>query len=120
MAWTSNTVLVVNTRFDPATRYEGALQVQSLLPNSSLVEVRGWRHAALIYSEDADAAGSGYLLSGAPPPDGILVEQDCVPLQAPAAAPLRAGRRRGRPRGKKLPGHYDRRPANARQAYCRQ
>jgi hypothetical protein len=84
-AWTSNPVLVVNTLFDPATRYEGALQVRSLLPNSSLVKVHGWGHTTLFYSEDADAAVSGYLLSGTPPPDGVLFDQDYVPFQAPAA-----------------------------------
>jgi pimeloyl-ACP methyl ester carboxylesterase len=86
-SWTSNPVLVVNTLFDPATRYEGALQVRSLLPNSRLLKVHGWGHTTLFYSADADAAVSGYLLSGTPPPDGTMFDQDYVPFQAMAAAP---------------------------------
>jgi len=38
---TANPVLVVGNRFDPATRYEGALTVDTLLPRSALRRIAG-------------------------------------------------------------------------------
>ena len=54
---TANPVLVVGNRFDPATRYEGALTVDALLPNSRLLTVEGWGHTSLFLSACADAPG---------------------------------------------------------------
>ena len=53
-ASTANKVLVVGTRYDPATRYEGAEAVRALLPNSSLLTVEGWGHTSLFLSRCAD------------------------------------------------------------------
>ena len=39
---TANPVLVVGNHFDPATRYEGAVLVDRLLPRSALLSVHGW------------------------------------------------------------------------------
>ena len=44
---TANPVLVVGTRFDPATRYEGAVTLDRLLPRSRLLTLAGWGHTSL-------------------------------------------------------------------------
>jgi pimeloyl-ACP methyl ester carboxylesterase len=66
-ASTANPVLVVGTRYDPATRYEGALTVDGLLPNSRLLTVNGWGHTSLFLSQCADAIVSTYLLTTSAP-----------------------------------------------------
>ena len=43
-------VLVVGNQFDPATRYEGAVTVHDLLPNSSLLTLHAWGHTSLFLS----------------------------------------------------------------------
>jgi pimeloyl-ACP methyl ester carboxylesterase len=77
---TANPVLVVGTQFDPATRYEGALTVAGLLPNSALLTVHGWGHTSLFLSQCADAAVSRYLLETVTPAPGTVCEQDVVPF----------------------------------------
>jgi pimeloyl-ACP methyl ester carboxylesterase len=83
---TANPVLVVGNRFDPATRYEGAVIVHRLLPRSALLSVHGWGHTSLFLSQCADAAVSRYLLTLATPPRGATCEQDVVPFTATAGA----------------------------------
>ena len=83
-AGTANPVLVVGTRFDPATRYEGAETVRGLLPNSSLLTVEGWGHTSLFLSACADAAVSDYLLTAVPPADGTACAQDFAPFDVAA------------------------------------
>ena len=46
----ANPVLVVGNHFDPATRYEGAVIVDQLLPRSALLSVHGWGHVSLFLS----------------------------------------------------------------------
>ena len=60
---TANPVLVVGNHFDPATRYEGAVIVDQLLPRSALLSVHGWGHVSLFLSQCADATVSRYLLT---------------------------------------------------------
>jgi TAP-like protein len=86
-AATSNPVLVVGTRFDPATRYEGAEIVRDLLPNS-LLTVEAWGHTSLFLSACADAAVSEYLLTRVPPPDGTVCSQDFDPFGTAAPRSL--------------------------------
>ena len=50
---TANPVLVVGNLFDPATRYEGAVTVSSLLPNSRLLTLHAWGHTSLLLSQCA-------------------------------------------------------------------
>jgi len=54
-AATANPVLVIGNQFDPATRYEGAVTVAGLLPNSRLLTLHGWGHGALGLSECTQA-----------------------------------------------------------------
>ena len=83
-AGTANPVLVVGTRFDPATRNEGAEIVRGLLPESSLLTVEGWGHTSLFLSACADAAVSDYLLTAVPPADGTVCFQDFGPFDVAA------------------------------------
>jgi pimeloyl-ACP methyl ester carboxylesterase len=77
---TANPVLVVGNRFDPATRYEGALTMANLLPRSALLTVEGWGHTSLFLSACADQTIARYLLSGATPARGATCRQDVVPF----------------------------------------
>jgi pimeloyl-ACP methyl ester carboxylesterase len=83
---TANPVLVVGNHFDPATRYEGALIVDQLLPRSALLSVHGWGHVSLFLSHCADATASRYLLTLATPPRGATCEQDVVPFSESAGS----------------------------------
>lgn len=80
---TANPVLVVGTRFDPATRYEGALTVARLLPNSTLLTVDGWGHTSLFLSGCADDAVSRYLTGPERFDDDTVCKQDAIPFSAP-------------------------------------
>ena len=82
---TSNPVLVVSTRFDPATRYEGAAIVDELLPNSVLLTVNGWGHTTPFLSACADEAVSQYLLDGTTPAPSTECDQDFNPFELGAA-----------------------------------
>src|SRR5438128_895870 len=82
---TANPVLVIGNQFDPATRYQGAVTVHGLLPNSALLTVHGWGHTSLFLSACVDAAVSAYLLRVAVPASGTVCEQDVVPF-APTLA----------------------------------
>jgi pimeloyl-ACP methyl ester carboxylesterase len=81
---TAHPVLVMNTLYDPATRYQGAVTVAGLLPNSRLVTVAGWGHTTPFLSHAADDVVSRYLLDGTVPPAGTTFAQDFVPFSSPA------------------------------------
>jgi pimeloyl-ACP methyl ester carboxylesterase len=83
---TANPVLVVGTRFDPATRYESAVLVSELLPNASLLTLDGWGHTTLFLSTCVDAAVSQYFLTGVPPPKGTVCSQDVGPFETSGEA----------------------------------
>lgn len=97
--WTRRTdapVLVVGTRYDPATRYQGAQLAHELLPNSALLTVNGWAHTSLFLSACADNAIAAYLIRVRTPRPGTVCEQDLVPFvdfgaPAPGAARAAAG-----------------------------
>jgi pimeloyl-ACP methyl ester carboxylesterase len=74
-------VLVVGAKWDPATRYEGALIAHDLLPNSALLTVNSWGHTSLFTSVCADEVIANYLISGATPAPGTECDQDLVPWQ---------------------------------------
>jgi pimeloyl-ACP methyl ester carboxylesterase len=91
---TANPVLVVGTRFDPATRYEGAVVVDRLLPRSRLLTLAGWGHTSLFSSACIDAYVSTYFLTSRVPAQGTVCEPDVVPF-AEAAATTQALRASG-------------------------
>lgn len=76
---TDNPVLVVGAKWDPATRYEGAVIAHDLLPNSALLTVDSWGHSSLFQSACADEAIAAYLISVATPAPGTVCTQDRVP-----------------------------------------
>jgi pimeloyl-ACP methyl ester carboxylesterase len=82
---TSNPVLVVGTRFDPATRYQGAVILDNLLPRSRLLTLDGWGHTSLLASACIDGHVSGYLLTAQVPARGTVCQPDVVPFAQPAA-----------------------------------
>jgi len=97
-AQTANPVLVVGNYFDPATRYEGAQTVASLLPNSRLLSLNGWGHVSLFLSQCVEQTVADYLLDGTLPPAGTVCQQDLTPfvdfgssMATGSAASARAG-----------------------------
>jgi TAP-like protein len=92
-AATANPVLIVGTLYDPATRYEGAVTLAGLLPNSSLLTANGWGHKSLFVSSWADAALARYLVDLETPAPGTVCEADGVPFAAPVGTDEAASRR---------------------------
>jgi pimeloyl-ACP methyl ester carboxylesterase len=79
-AATADPVLVVGNLYDPATRYQGAVTVHGVLPNSALLTVNGWGHTSLFLSVCADAVIADYLLEMTTPAEGTTCNQDVVPF----------------------------------------
>jgi pimeloyl-ACP methyl ester carboxylesterase len=83
---TANTVLVVGTVNDPATRYQDAVSTARLLDRGRLLTVAGSGHTSLFLSACADAHVSRYLLTGRVPAAGTVCPVDVVPFAQPADA----------------------------------
>ena len=66
--YTANPVLVVGTQYDTNTRYQAAVTVANLLPNSALLTLHGWGHTSLSLSRCIDEAVTRYLVDAAPFP----------------------------------------------------
>ena len=75
---TANPVLIVGNLYDPATRYEGAQTVRSLLPNSGLLTVDLTGHTALGASVCGDTIVGQYLLD---PTVATAVDGTTCPLE---------------------------------------
>lgn len=88
-AHTANPVLVIGNRYDPATRYEGALAVRELLPNSALLTVDLAGHGSLGASGCAGFLTGQYLLdpSTATGVDGTVCPQEFNPFDFAADEP---------------------------------
>ena len=82
-ARTASPVLVVGTRFDPATRYEDAVSTASILGRARLLTLEGWGHTTLFVSPCVDRYTADYLLHVTLPPRGA----SCRPAEVPFAAP---------------------------------
>jgi pimeloyl-ACP methyl ester carboxylesterase len=86
----SPTVLVVGTRYDPATPYRGARRLVSELGNARLLTMRGDGHTAYgLGSPCIDSAVNAYLLAGTLPAAGTVCNQD-VPFVLPVLSQARA------------------------------
>ena len=83
---TANTVLVVGTRNDPATRYQDAVSTARLLARGRLLTVEGSGHTSLFLSSCADRHVNRYLLTGRVPPAGTVCGVDVVPFSQPPPA----------------------------------
>jgi hypothetical protein len=93
-------VLVVGNYFDPATRYQSAVKVSQLLPNSRLLSYAGWGHAAFFIANNycVDSNVTRYLLTLKTPAKGTVCEPTSSPFetvsvqaQSRAAAMAKAG-----------------------------
>jgi pimeloyl-ACP methyl ester carboxylesterase len=81
-------VLMVNSVFDMATPYEGALRTHRLLPSSILVtEKDAGRHGVFVLARNpnVDAIGTDYLVSGRLPATDISVPGHALPNPRPGA-----------------------------------
>jgi pimeloyl-ACP methyl ester carboxylesterase len=86
---TAKPVLVVGTRFDPATRYQAAQATAARLPGAALLTLDGYGHTSLGSSTCIDRFTAAYLIQGAVPPNGATCEPDHQPFD-PAAVPTAA------------------------------
>jgi pimeloyl-ACP methyl ester carboxylesterase len=77
---TAAPVLVVGSRYDPATRYQDAVSTAGILGRARLLTVRSWGHTSLFTSTCADDATASYLLTGELPAPGTVCEADVVPF----------------------------------------
>ena len=76
-------MLVLTTRYDPATPYEGAVATTARYPGSRLLTVQGYGHTSQAApSRCVDAAVSAYLVSGVLPAKGAACRQDWVVFPA--------------------------------------
>ncbi|HCU91501.1 MAG TPA: hypothetical protein DHU96_01560 [Actinobacteria bacterium] len=82
--WTSNPILVVGTRYDPATPYWGAGALTRELARGRLLTEQGYGHTALLNpSACINRYESDYFVSGALPPPGTVCHQDHQPFGLP-------------------------------------
>ncbi|HEV7653977.1 MAG TPA: alpha/beta hydrolase [Mycobacteriales bacterium] len=77
---TARPVLVVGTRFDPATPYQAARTVAARLPGARLLTLDGYGHTSLAQSACIDRYQAAYLIRGALPPRGATCEPDHQPF----------------------------------------
>lgn len=93
-ATSDRTVLVVGTRFDPATRYQSARRVAALLGNARLLTLDGWGHTSAGSSRCIDQKVSRYLLLRQLPDEGTVCRADLTPFEGPPFGGLGAAARR--------------------------
>ncbi|GAB2608102.1 alpha/beta hydrolase [Pseudactinotalea suaedae] len=75
-------VLVIGTRYDPATPYGQTQPYADRFADASVLTVEGYGHGTLGISTCANAAIAGYLVD-LDATDGATCEQDIAPFQAP-------------------------------------
>lgn len=80
---THNQVLVIGNRYDPATRYRGAVTLRRLLPKSRLLTLEGWGHTSLTLSSCIDKKVNRYLLVPWLPSSDAACQPDVVPFAQP-------------------------------------
>jgi pimeloyl-ACP methyl ester carboxylesterase len=80
-ARTAAPILVVSTRFDPATPYEGAVATAARFPGARLLTVNGYGHTSTaVPSACAQRSVAYYLLTQKPPKSGAHCRQDLAPF----------------------------------------
>jgi pimeloyl-ACP methyl ester carboxylesterase len=86
---TAAPILVVGSKWDQATNYEGAVTAASLLPNSRLLSSDSWGHGAYRTSRCVTSAIDTYLLTQAVPEHGTKCVGDVQPFQDnPVSVPV--------------------------------
>jgi pimeloyl-ACP methyl ester carboxylesterase len=81
---TRTPVMVVSTRFDPATPYRHARPYADHFPDARLVTHESWGHPALNRSTCVNDLIVQYLTAGPAPADGTTCRPDFVPFTSPA------------------------------------
>ncbi len=83
---TTAPVLVVGTRFDPATPYRQTEPYRDLFPAGHLLTLEGWGHTTIGKSVCVDEHIATYFVTGVPPADGSACAPDTTPFAtAPTA-----------------------------------
>ena len=77
---TSAPVLIIGTRFDPASPYQNAVRVAQELPRGRLLTLEGWGHVAFGKSSCIAHYMDRYLVTGALPPAGTVCRPDQRPF----------------------------------------
>jgi pimeloyl-ACP methyl ester carboxylesterase len=80
---TAAPVLIVGTKWDPATNYDDAVSASRLLPNSRLLSNVNWGHTSFGTSDCATDSISNYLLTVQLPAEGTLCEGSYQPFLTP-------------------------------------
>jgi hypothetical protein len=80
---TAAPVLLVGTKWDPATNYDDAVSASKRLPNSRLLSNTNWGHTSYGTSACATGAIDKYLLTGALPAKGTLCQGEYQPFTTP-------------------------------------
>jgi len=83
---TAGPVLIIGTRFDPATPYRNAIGVAEQLPNSRLLTLDGAGHTAFGLSTCIEARVTAYFVSGTLPRPGTACTPDASPFAPPTPA----------------------------------
>ncbi|TDC00789.1 alpha/beta hydrolase [Nonomuraea longispora] len=79
-ARTGEPVLILSSRFDPATPLWSAQRVHRMLPNSRLLINEGWGHVTAQQSTCMVEATSRYLTGGTLPAGGATCRPDTIPF----------------------------------------
>lgn len=82
---TDEPVLVIGTRFDPATPYFNTEPFAERFENSRVLTIEGYGHTSLAKSSCADAAISDYLIDLEVPEEGATCDQDVEPFETSTA-----------------------------------
>ena len=77
---TKTPVMVIGTRYDPATPYEATRPYADHFPKASMLTVEGYGHTVLGKSTCADNLITTYLTTSQPPADGSTCGQDRKPF----------------------------------------
>jgi len=80
---TAAPVLIVGTKWDPATNYDDAVASSKLLPNSRLLSNTNWGHTSYGTSACATGAIDNYLLKATLPAKGTLCQGEYQPFVTP-------------------------------------
>ncbi|GAA2501261.1 alpha/beta hydrolase [Winogradskya humida] len=80
---TAAPVLIVGTKWDPATNYDDAVSASKRLPNSRLLSNTNWGHTSYGSSACATGAIDNYLLKGSLPAKGKVCQGAYQPFLEP-------------------------------------
>ena len=83
--WTSNTVLIVGTKYDPATPYLFAQRATQQLGRARLLTLDGYGHTSILSSTCIDEKTNNYILTGAVPAAGTVCQPDSLPFDTAVA-----------------------------------